>query len=86
MKLILQIAFGVFLGSVTAQFTMELYHNHQAELAKQQADKLKAEQEKKRQEQVNLLRNILMQNQRGNNAASPKLPDGFVPDDANPPE
>lgn len=83
MKLILQIALGVFLGSVTAQFSMELYRNQQAAITKVQLEKIKAEQEKKRQEQVKLLRNILIQNQHSSAVPSKKLTDDVIPVDSN---
>jgi len=80
-KLILQIALGVFLGTLASQLTIDAWRDHQENLAKQAAETLRAEQEKVRLEQGERIRNLLMQGRQDNTRAI-KPPAGFVPDDA----
>lgn len=82
MKLILQITFSVFLGTLAAQLTLDSWHTHQQQLAQQAAEKLRAEQEKVRLEQAGRIRALLLQGDRGGKVSSAnKPPVGFVPDD-----
>ncbi|TAN68705.1 MAG: hypothetical protein EPN17_08625 [Methylobacter sp.] len=61
MKLILQIALGVFLGTLASQFAIESWHTHQEGIAKQAAEKLRAEQDRIRLEQGERIRALLLQ-------------------------
>jgi len=81
MKLILQIALGVFLGALTAQLTLDAWHTHQDGIAKAEADKLRTAQERVRLEQGERIRALLLQGRQGNTPAPGKPPAGFVPDD-----
>ncbi|WP_411726792.1 hypothetical protein [Methyloglobulus sp.] len=82
MKLILQIAFGAFLGAFASQFTFDAWRSHQEGIAKAAEEKLQAEQEKVRLEQGERIRALLMQGRQGNTPNASKPPAGFVPDDA----
>lgn len=83
MKLILQIAVGVFLGSLGARIVADIWHGRQEQNAKQVAEQRNAEQEKLRREQGERIRSLLLQGRHGHPAAaSAKPPAGFVPDDA----
>ncbi len=81
MKLILQIALGVFLGTLASQFTIDGWRTHQEDIAKETAEKLRAEQEKVRLEQGERIRALLLQGRQGNAPGASKPPAGFVPDD-----
>ncbi|MCQ8129727.1 hypothetical protein [Methylomonas rivi] len=83
MKLILQIAVGVFLGSLGAWIVADIWHGRQEQNAKQVAEQRHAEQEKLRRAEGERIRALLLQGrQAGNAAGSIKPPAGFVPDDA----
>ena len=82
MKLILQIALGVFLGTMTAQLVIDGWHAHKDNLAKLEAAQLRTQQEKIRKEQGERIRNLILQNRQGNTPSPSKPPVGFVPDDA----
>lgn len=82
MKLILQIALGVFLGTLVSQLAIDGWHTHQEDLAKEAAEKLEAEQEQVRLEQGERIRALLLQGRQGKPPAASKPPNGFVPDDA----
>jgi hypothetical protein len=84
-KLILQIALGVFLGTLASQFTFDGWRTRQESIAKQTAEKLRAEQERVRLEQGERIRALLLQNRQGNTPGSSKPPAGFVPDDVQEP-
>ncbi len=81
MKLTLQIALGVFLGTLASQLTFDGWHTHQEGIAKEAAEKLQAEQERVRLEQGERIRALLMQGRQGNTSGASKPPAGFVPDD-----
>ena len=81
MKLILQIALGVFLGTLASQFTMDGWRSHQESIAKAAAEQLRAKQEKVRLEEGERIRVLLLQGRQNNSHDSPKPPSGFVPDD-----
>lgn len=81
MKLVIQIALGVFLGSLPALLIVEAWQNHRQELARMETEKLMEQQEEARLEQGERLRAILNQNQQINPALA--IPNsGFVPDHA----
>ncbi len=81
MKLILQIALGVFLGTLASQLIIDSWHVHQENAAKLEKEKLRIEREKIRTEQGERIRKLLLQN-RKEATPNPKLPPNFVPDDA----
>jgi hypothetical protein len=82
MKLVLQIALGVFLGLLASHYTLDNWHSHREGISKLAAEKLLAEQEKVRLEQGERIRALLLQGRQRINQAVSKLPPGFVPDDA----
>jgi hypothetical protein len=81
MKLILQIALGVFLGTLASQFTMDSWRSHQESKIKEAAEQLRAKQEKVRLEEGERIRVLLLQGRQNNSHDSHKPPAGFVPDD-----
>jgi uncharacterized membrane protein len=81
-KLILQIALGVFLGTLISQVTIDNWHIYQEKLAKSEVERQKAAQEKLRTEQGEQIRKILLQGRQNNAPTTRKPPEGFVPDDA----
>lgn len=85
MKLVLQIAFGVFLGTLLSQLIIGSWHTHMEEITKQLAEKNRVEQEKVRLEQGERIRALLLQGRQKNSADSNKAPAGFIPDDAKSP-
>lgn len=82
MKLTLQIVLGVFLGTLASQLTLDGWRTYQEGIAKETAEKLQAEQERVRIEQGERIRALLLQGRQGKTPAASKLPNGFVPDDA----
>ena len=78
----LQIALGVFLGTLASQLTIDSWRNYRDGMAKDAERKLKAEQEKVRFEQGERIRALLLQGRQGQSADAVKPPPGFVPDDA----
>jgi len=81
MKLILQIAIGVFLGTLASQFTMGSWRSYHENIAKEVAEQLRTTQEKVRNEQGERIRALLLQGRQNNSHDSRKPPAGFVPDD-----
>jgi len=81
MKFVLQIALGVFLGTLASQLTIDNFRARQEDIAKKTAEKLRAEQEKVRLEQGERIRALLLQGRQGNTPGASKPPAGFVPDD-----
>lgn len=81
MKLILQIALGVFLGALASQFAIDGWRTRQEGIIKKAAEKLQAEQERVRLEQGERIRALLLQGRQGNTPGANKPPAGFVPDD-----
>lgn len=81
MKLILQIAFGVFLGTLASQFTFDSWRTHQESIIKEAGEKLRADQARARLEQGERIRALLLQGRQGNSPKANKPPAGFVPDD-----
>lgn len=82
MKLILQIALGVFLGTLASQFAIDNWYARQESITKEATEKLRAEQEKVRLKQGERIRALLLQRRQDNALGTNKLPDDFVPDDA----
>jgi len=82
MKLVLQIALGVFLGTIASQLTIDGWRAHQESIAQKATEKLRAEQERARAEQGERIRALLLQSRQGKTLGAGKLPAGFVPDDA----
>lgn len=66
MKLILQIAFGVFLGTLVSQLTIDGWHTRQEHIAKEEAEKNRAEQERVRLQQGEHIRALLLQSRQSN--------------------
>jgi len=62
MKLTLQIALGVFLGTLSSQLIIDTWRSNQTNIAKQKEERVRAEQEKVRQEQGERIRALLLQN------------------------
>jgi len=85
MKLILQVALGVFLGSLASQFTFDAWRTHQEAIAKEAEEKLLAEEEKASEQQAEKVRALFMQNLQGKKSGVAAIPPGFVPDDAQEP-
>lgn len=85
MKLVLQIALGVFLGASVSQLTVDAWHAHQTRIAKEEENVLRAEQEKAREAQAERIRALFMRNSQGKGATKGGAPLGFVPDDAQEP-
>jgi hypothetical protein len=82
MKLIVKIALGVFIGSVSAQITMDNWHNFLEQKDKALALKQESETEKVRLEQADRIRAMFLEHRKIKNAGKNKVPMGFVPDDA----
>lgn len=82
MKLLLQIVLGVFLGSLASQFTFDAWQTHQENFAKQAEDKIRAEEEKTREEQAQKIHDLIMKSRVGNKTMPVVVPPGFTPDDA----
>lgn len=76
MRLIFQIAFGVFLGTLASQLVIDSWHAHQKGVAKVAAER----QEKVRLEQGEHIRALLLQNRQNNRLAERNPTAGFVPD------
>lgn len=70
-KLILQIALGVFLGTLASQFAIDSWHIHQESIAKQAAEKLRAAQDRIRLEQGERIRALLLQGRKENTQNTP---------------
>jgi hypothetical protein len=82
MKLIVKIALGVFIGSVSAQVTMDKWHDYQEQQDKDLALKQEFETEKARLEQADRIRAMFLEHRKSKYSGKNKLPMGFVPDDA----
>jgi len=77
-KLIVQIALGVFLGTLAAQLTIDAWHTHRENITKAESEQLKIHQEKIRKEQGERIRNLILQNRQG---VTPN-PTQLLPDEA----
>ncbi len=82
MKLTLQIALGVFIGTLASQLITDSWHAHQENIAKSAEEKLRVEREKVRMEHGERIRKLLLESRQGNTLNSKKPPTGFIPDDA----
>ena len=86
MKLVLQIALGVFLGTLASAMTMETWRLQRESEAKQVAENLRLKQEQARQEQGERIRAMLLQGHESGGADVHNSSRGeFVPDDAKSP-
>jgi len=85
MKLVLQIALGVFLGSLASQFTFDAWRVRQESIVKEAEKKLRAEKDRVREQQAEKIRALFMEGRQGKNSSSVVIPPGFVPDDAQEP-
>jgi hypothetical protein len=81
MKLILQIALGVFIGTLTAQLTVDCWHSYRESTVEEESKKQHAEREKARLEQAQRIREMFLESQK-NGATEKHPPAGFIPDDA----
>ena len=84
MKLTLQIALGVFLGTLAAQLLLDNWHKHQAQLAQIAEQQRLIEQENARLTQADRVRALFLQSQQQKPQSAQHPPIGFVPDDATP--
>ncbi len=75
MKLIFQIALGVFLGTLAAQITLTKWQRYGEE-------QLSVEREKARLEQADRFRDLFLEQQKRANPRKNQVPPGFIPDDA----
>jgi hypothetical protein len=66
MKLVLQIALGVFLGSLTAQLVFEQWRFHQTSIAQAKNEQARLEQEKSRQQFNERIRSLFLKNKQTN--------------------
>lgn len=82
MKLVLQITLGVFLGSLASQLAVDAWHARLDHMAKEAEEKLRAEEQKARDEQAERIRTLLMQGGQRQNHQPSVISPGFVPDDA----
>lgn len=82
MKLILQIALGVFLGTLASQLSIDGWHAYQEGISKKAAEKLRSEQEKARLKQGERIRALLLQGHQNNPSSANKPSVGSIPDDA----
>ncbi len=74
MKLVLQIALGVFLGALASQLTIDAWRAHRAEAAQAAILNKRAENEER-------IRGLFMQNRQGQVPGTKTPPPGFVPED-----
>ncbi|AEF99071.1 hypothetical protein [Methylomonas methanica] len=82
MKLMLQIAFGVFLGTLGAQIVVDVWHTRQEQRAKQIAEQRIAEQEKVRREQGERIRLLLLKGHQADEAGGSTQAIESMPDKA----
>lgn len=81
MKLIIQIAFGVFLGSVAAQITADKWRQFEEKKEKELVQQRLSELKKSRLEQADRIRAMFLKNKKEKLENSGAL-QRFVPDDA----
>lgn len=81
MKLVLQIALGVYLGAVSAFFTYAIWDKRQDEQAKIESERKLVESEKKRLEQADRIRALFLESQQKDSERKTP-PNNFIPDDA----
>lgn len=86
MKLILQIAVGVFLGSLASQLAVDVWHSHREAMTNAAEEKRRAEREKSRIEQGERIRALLLQGREAKSTMPGQPAQGFVPDDAQTPQ
>lgn len=87
MKLMLQIAVGVFLGSLASQLAIDAWHGHREAMVNAVEEKRRADREKSRIEQGERIRALLLQGREAKTTTPSRQPaPGFVPDDAQMPQ
>ncbi len=74
MKLVLQIALGVFLGALGSQLTVDAWRVHREEAARAAFLKQRAANEER-------IRTLFMQNRQGQAPGAKTPPPGFIPED-----
>ncbi|MGD0961881.1 MAG: hypothetical protein ABSB19_18880 [Methylomonas sp.] len=82
MKLVLQIALGVFIGAVSALFVVDAWRAHKEALDKAEVDKLFQQQEQARMEQGERIRALLIQGGKLRPGSGMAPPAGFSREDA----
>lgn len=65
MKLVIQIAFGVFLGALASQLVMDSWQSYQEQISKEAQREKTAAEEKARNEQMQRARALLMRQLQG---------------------
>jgi hypothetical protein len=82
-KLVLQIAFGVFIGALASKFAFEGWREYQENKARQVAEKVRLERQRTQRLEGERMRALLLQG-RQLKSSDPSLesPSGFVNDDA----
>ncbi len=82
MKLFIQIALGVFLGTISAQLVLDRWHEFKRKQENAMAQHQLLEKEKARLAQADRIRAMLLQKRGDKTFGQSSLPPGFVPDDA----
>lgn len=82
MKLVMQIALGVFIGSIASQLTLDNWHDYKASKIQAVAEALKAQQEQARKAQGDRIRELILNSRHRKPESGQKPPIDFVPDDA----
>lgn len=82
MKLVMQIALGVFIGSIASQLTLDKWHDYKASKIQAAAETLKAQQEQARKAQGDQIRELILRSRQRKSETQQKPPIDFVPDDA----
>jgi hypothetical protein len=85
LRLILQIALGVFLGTLGSQLIIDRWRMHQEKITTLETEKLRLKQDNIRKEQGERIRNLLLQGRQGSQQNAIKPPPDFIPDDAQKP-
>lgn len=81
MKLVMQIALGVFIGSMASQLTLDKWHDYKASKIQAVAEVLKAQQEQARKAQGDRIRELILNSRQRKPEAGQKPPIDFIPDD-----
>ncbi len=74
MKQFLQITFAVFFGVLGAELMMDFWHEYQEKVVREASEKLRAEQEKKREEVLEKIRNSIIMQRSGQKLETPNIP------------
>lgn len=86
MKLIMQIAAGVLLGSLASQLVIDVWHSHRESMVNAAEEKRRADREQARVEQGERIRALLLQGREGKSTKPNQPAQEFVPDDAQMPQ